>query len=449
MPIFDPTNQDSINSYVLNRLIPVLLENESATTRDFSDTIAISKNSRTFVYDASDTTSINDDMAVLVDQNGRRYINEDIPMPVSVLGLRSTSVGLTPSIGDSWIVIASQGTMGNFAGQVGKIVTYTGKGWLPIPNSNSLGQIVWDTSISGYRHYAGPNQTGIWTQGLGNLSLSAGTVTPSANVFPGGLIVESVVSTPFNTNSSHVGRAYLIGSNASGIWVSQRNNIAYVLRAGSSSTSFEYITRKNGMRIWRNDVNALFVWQGFWDEYEKDGEYLNDLRSWTPADFTIVTQGQGASSRRAYRLGGALPRIRLGSDKFEWQVTNRHGVTCTWQKTVTAAANQSFSFNLEVYDSANSNMRRFWLTRSNTTYTQASSQVTLKTEGSRRFYEFVGRIDFTPDDLNVPRKGYWGPAAGQSPIIVMTCTDEDFFPVGIPTGVALQIDLQTSAFRRG
>ena len=403
-----------------------------------------------FTYDATDRTSVNDNIVVLVDSNGRRYINEDTPIPQSVLGTivsTNQSPPINTSIGSSYIVRSIGQPLGEFAGQDGNIAYRSGKGW--VFYTSRLGDNIWDISINGYRHYNGTN----WPQGLGNAFLSPGTVAPAAQVFPQEIPVESVVSTPFTANSSHLGKAYLISDNASGIWATteRRNSVVYVKALGNIDP-FEYIPRYYGQRIIRKDLRqgvdgiqgVVQMWVNAWVRQRTDSVFLNDYRFFgAPSDYSIQAIGSGGDSRRGYQFttpgsGQGLPRVTHGSDIFTWQVFNRHGVTCTWQKTVTSTADQNVTFRIELRPTLTSNSRTAWLTTSDPISIPAAD---VQTEGSRRFYQIQQRIQFVEADLNIRRRSYLGNAVGQRPRLVMICSDKDFFPVGLPTASALGIDL--------
>lgn len=243
-----PNISDSaLAAALIRRSVYMVEDNEDTQSIDLQNSLMVGFGSDFFRYDPADTVTPHDGAAVLVDANGRRYKLAEVAPVASVLDRTATPPG-SPSYGDAYL--ATAGASGDWAGHDDDIMVYLGAGWKGV--SPVIGYAIYVEDEAGYYHYSA---LGIWTPGLGGLSLAPGAVTPVEWQFWGGLAVEGVLDTPPGSPSD--GFAWLVGSSPTGAWVGHADEIAY-RRAGA----WEYLPPYDGAKVYDRANNYELAYGG-------------------------------------------------------------------------------------------------------------------------------------------------------------------------------------------
>ena len=194
-----------------------------------------------YFYDSSDATTADDGLTCLVSGNGFRYHIEDSASISlnSVLGTATSPPG-SPVNGDAWIVGAA--ATGGFAGQDDDIALYTRRGW--IFATPELGLTVLDESTDSNTQFTSTGWGGFVPE------LPAGSITPETLAFPGGVVVESTLSTP--PGSPTAGQWFIVGTSPTGAFVGHTGKLA-----GWDGAAYTFLMPAEGWTVW----HKTFVYQ--------------------------------------------------------------------------------------------------------------------------------------------------------------------------------------------
>lgn len=194
-----------------------------------------------YAYDSTDATTADDGLTCLVSGNGFRYHIEDSASISlnSVLGTATSPPG-SPVTGDAWIVGAA--ATGGFAGHDDDIAVYTRRGW--IFATPELGLTVFDEDTETNTQFTATGWGGFVPE------LPDGSITPEALAFPGGVVVESTLSTPPGGPSA--GQWFIVGSSPSGAFTGHTGELA-----GWDGAAYTFLTPAEGWTVW----HKTFVYQ--------------------------------------------------------------------------------------------------------------------------------------------------------------------------------------------
>lgn len=246
----EPANADALWATAIRRSPYVLDVAEDTQTIDLQTSLVVYRDGTFFAYDPTDSTTAHDGVAVLVDQNGRRYkLTDDLKRPLSVLDRTGTPPG-GPSVGDAYLLTA--GATGAWAAHDDDIAFYTSAGWQF--KAPEIGMQLFVEDEGAYYHYSAG---GAWVGGLGSLSLSADAVTPTEVLFWGGQSVEAVLDAPPGSPAN--GAAWLVGTSPSGDFAGHNDKLAF--RRGGA---WEFHAPYEGAKTWDKATDVVLTYNGGW-----------------------------------------------------------------------------------------------------------------------------------------------------------------------------------------
>lgn len=203
-----------------------------------------------YFYDATDTTSAHDGVAVMVSADGRRYkpgYPQRIPQRCETYG--NTPPG-SPLLGRAYLIGAAPS--GAWASHADEIGVWTVNGWAFIDPASVPGVMVYVADEDATYQLADDG----WRKGIGPSALSAGMVEPY-HLHPDIARVWSVESQSTNAPPAGVeGITYVVGPSPTGAWAGQAGKIAYY------RTGWEFFSPAEGWQIWDKDQNQQFFFDG-------------------------------------------------------------------------------------------------------------------------------------------------------------------------------------------
>lgn len=260
----------------------------------------LKQNNVDFQYDATDSITTHDGVTCLVTSEGKRYKSGTIAPPYSVLSRSTSAQPVSPSAGDAYIVpTAATGTA--WSGQDGKIAMYGPRGWQFAVSP--IGREIYVRDVDAYYHR---NDSGVWTAGVGTLTLGANSVPITAVIGAKASFIVKVENQTTNAppGSPSVGAAYIIGSSPTGTWSGNAGKMAVCLSTGV----FTIIAPDTGDQVYDKALNSNYRYTG---------------SGWVPATGAIVdsslvfTQGSGSqggfgSANYSYSDSSAPATSNLG-----------------------------------------------------------------------------------------------------------------------------------------
>lgn len=230
----------------------VLDDAAEVAATDLASVRAIKVGGISFFYDAADTTSAHDGVAVLVSNDGRRYkLGEPVLVPNRVEGYQNAPPG-SPAIGDAWLV--GEAPSGAWSAHADEIAIYTVNGWAFILPDNIAGLILYVADEDASYQYTDSG----WRKGLGAATLSDGTVQPqhfSVSIARYIIVENQGTNTP--PGSPVEGVAYVVGPSPTGAWSGQQGKVA-IWQSGA----WAIFAPVEGWQVWDKSVNALYSYDG-------------------------------------------------------------------------------------------------------------------------------------------------------------------------------------------
>lgn len=244
-------DRDQLLSVLVERSAYVLAAGEDTQSIDLQGSTTLRHGADIFVYDPADATSEHDGVTVLVDENGRRYhLGTTLQVPLAVLS-RIALPPASPNDGDAHLITSP--ATGVWAGRDDDIAVFVGGSWKFI--GPRIGAHVLDEASGAFYHYT---SAGVWTGGLGALTVEAKSITPVEQLFPAGISIEAQQNTAPLSPAN--GRAWLVGASPTGVFNGRNDQIA-VRRNGT----WEYVQPYSGARIWNKSTGANLTYiAGAW-----------------------------------------------------------------------------------------------------------------------------------------------------------------------------------------
>lgn len=210
---------------------------------------------RLFHYDATDTTTANDGVTCLVSADGRRYklaTGTDV-VTYAVLSASLSAPPASPAVGDAYLVAA--GATGAWAGKSNYVAVRTVRGWEFV--LFGIGRLLYVEDVDTYFR---KNAAGVWTAGLGNSALGAGSVTLQNVLGAAASFVIKVENQTTNAppTSPTAPTAYVVGPSPTGAWAGQSGKLAICLVAGS----FAIISPLAGDTVYDKALQLPYTFNG-------------------------------------------------------------------------------------------------------------------------------------------------------------------------------------------
>lgn len=219
---------------------------------DATTIVVVATSGQVYRYDPSDTTSSHDGLIILVDQDGKRFVNSAVYAPRSgaytnVISMTETAPPQDPSNGDIYIV--GVGATDDWATHDNKIAIAAGGIWyFEIP---SAGALAWVNAEAGYVRFTGS----AWTSGL--TGILADSSVRLKHLLQGTTLV--VISTANSPAGGEVdGDVYIVGSSPSGSFSGFTAGRLAVKEGGA----WVQYTPKTGWNIDNLSAGQLQRWNG-------------------------------------------------------------------------------------------------------------------------------------------------------------------------------------------
>jgi hypothetical protein len=182
-----------------------------------------------FLYDPTDSTTVNDGVTCLVSSDGKRFKSATVTPPYSALSTTTVAEPVSPAVGDVYL-IPTAATGADWAGKDGTIGIFTSRGW--VFAASSIGRFLF---IRDQGAFYFKNASGVWTAGVGNIALAPDSVPMSAVIGSNASFKIKVENQTTDTPpvSPSVGVVYIIGSSPTGSWAGQAGKLAVCNVAGS------------------------------------------------------------------------------------------------------------------------------------------------------------------------------------------------------------------------
>jgi len=205
-----------------------------------------------FFYDAADTVSAHDGVAVLVSLDGRRYkLGKPQFVPNRVESYTNTPPG-SPALGAAYLV--GLAPSGAWAAHADDVAVYTVNGWAFINPDNIAGLILYVADEDSSYQFADSG----WRKGLGASAVGDGSIRPNhlASSLPRIFSVENQ-TTSAPPVSPVDGSSYIIGPSPTGSWAGHGGKIAVFQDAG-----WAIFPPVEGWRVWDKALDAEYVFNG-------------------------------------------------------------------------------------------------------------------------------------------------------------------------------------------
>lgn len=201
-----------------------------------------------YLYDATDTTTVDDGLTCRVTGTGERYHIEDAASISisSVLGQQNSPPG-SPANYDAYIVGTSP--TGAWAAQATNLAVYTRRGW--IFGEPETGMTVLNEATGANLQFV----AGVW--GDFGSALPDDSVLPVQLAFPAGVAIEAQQNAPPGVPGDP-GILYLVGTAGSGAWSGHNNAFAFS-RDGST---WEFIAAYEGAAVWNKATDTPLRYTG-------------------------------------------------------------------------------------------------------------------------------------------------------------------------------------------
>ncbi len=249
----------------------------------------------TYFYDATDTTSAHDGVAVMVSEDGRRYklgFPHFLPNRVETFG--NTPPG-SPALGNAYLIGAAPS--GAWSSHANKIAVWTVNGWAFIAPANMAGRLLYVAAEDSTYQYTSSG----WRKGIGNGSGSPGSIWPAnlADGFGRHFTIENqTTNTPPGSPSEGV--AYIVGPSPTGAWAGHQGKIAHYL-----GSAWQIYTPAEGWLAFDRTLNALFHFTGLiWQNTVGAAQNLRGIVSaYATSPIVKVVTGINNTSGAAFQYG--------------------------------------------------------------------------------------------------------------------------------------------------
>lgn len=253
-------------------------------------------NGQVYFYNASDTTSPDDGVTVLVDGSGHRYqLQDNATLNLSSVAYASNTPEASPAVGD--IYRCGTAPTGAWAAHANDLAAYTKRGWVFVtPN---VGMTVLNEQTGQNEQF---DAGGAW--GAFNASHSDASIQLRALEWPMGLAVESVLNTP--PGSPTEGLAYIVGGSPTGAFVGHSTDIAIYVDG-----AWTFMDAYDGARVYDRDA----AYMRYFDAGAWGGQAVSNVQTFTSSGtwvkpaigtmaFVQVWGGGGSGGREAEGGGG-------------------------------------------------------------------------------------------------------------------------------------------------
>ncbi len=240
----------ALRDELLNSTELVLANAAAVADTNLAGSRAIKVAGVSYFYDAADTTSAHDGVAIMVSADGRRYkLGYPHRIPQRCESYTDAPPG-SPLLGRAYLI--GEAPSGAWASHADEIAVWTVNGWAFIDPASVPGVMVYVADEDATYQLADDG----WRKGIGPSALSAGVVEPY-HLHPDIARVWSVESQAVNAPPTGVeGVTYVVGPSPTGAWSGQASKIAYY------RTGWEFFAPAEGWQIWDKDQNQQFFFNG-------------------------------------------------------------------------------------------------------------------------------------------------------------------------------------------
>jgi hypothetical protein len=256
---------------------------------DATTIVVVATSGQVYRYDPADTTSAHDGIIVLVDQDGKRFINSAVYAPRSgvytnVVSMTETEPPGSPSSGDIYIVAV--GATDDWATHDNKIAIFAGGIWyFEIP---STGALAWVNDEAGYVRFTGS----AWSSGLSGV-LADNSVRLKHLLQGANLVVIGTANSPAGGESD--GDIYIVGSSPSGSFSGFTAGRLAIRENGS----WVQYTPKTGWNIDNLSTSKQQRWNG--TTWTNTSAASIVVKEWGPfSDFVELGTGAGPHAIRSF-----------------------------------------------------------------------------------------------------------------------------------------------------
>ena len=298
-----------------------------------------------FEENLADRTTPADNITVIEDSQGKRFIANRRAFPLGALSLKDSSDSILPPIanrteGDVYLVLP--GATGELSGFANQIVVWTKwREWYPI--TPVLGERIYVASTDTDRRWNGSR----WVE-IPNI---ASGLPATALNFPFWVGVAAELndpSDPVNVPDTY----YLINRNATGAYVQHRNKIMHYTAAGA----IQYIEPAEGMATFNYQTNTLKIFrQSNWQIRYEESTYV-----YRYFPFVFNNTAINGLTKKTYNgfpgiLIANLPKLRdlpaenLGRDVYKYEVFAFAETHLDLTFTATARQREDVHLNVNLY----------------------------------------------------------------------------------------------------
>lgn len=295
------------------------------------------QNSILFAYDETDSSTLGDGVTCLVTNDACRYKSDTIAPPWSVKDKDLTAQPVSPADGDRYLIpTAATGT--DWAGKDGKVGIYKGTRWhfAVVP----IGRLLYVEDETAFYHR---NTSGVWTAGIGSISIGANSVPMTAVIGAKASFVIKVENQTTNAppSSPVAPTAYIIGPSPTGTWAGNAGKLAICLTNGA----FTIIAPTAGDTVYDKAQKVAYEYTGTaWASARGrwiDGTYV----------FTAASGGSTTGSGGYTWSASTPPTTTQGHvtdpATITWTARKANAVLrVRYQASVTANTTDNFTFGL-------------------------------------------------------------------------------------------------------